>query len=258
MGQRLRSLLSDQLGALRYEPTAKRIRGVIDASTVLDSAQAALVWEPRRVVPEYAVPEADITAEIVLAPGAPTPPPDAPILTPAVTFDAHTSDGERVEIRAGGRILKGLRLRGEELDGYVLLDFTGADTWLEEDEPALGHPRDPFHRVDTRTSSREIVVSRAGQTLARSSRPRLVFETNLPVRYYLPRADVLVPLEASSTRTLCAYKGEASYWTTVVDGERVEDIAWEYLEPLEESIALQGFVAFYDDKVDVMVDGRPL
>ena len=132
-----------------------------------------------------------------------------------------------------------------------MLDFGAFDTWQEEDEIIRGHPRDPYHRVDVRRSTRHLRIELDGQVLAETHRPTLVFETNLATRYYLPREDVQVDLKPSDTTTICAYKGEASYWS--VPGH--EDLVWAYEHPLPDAAGLAGLVAFYDEKVQVTVDG---
>ena len=86
------------------------------------------------------------------------------------------------------------KLDDPELSGYVQVDWQAADRWLEEDEEVVGHPRDPFHRVDVRRSSRHIVVAVEGEVLAESRRALLLFETFLPVRKYFPREDVRMDL----------------------------------------------------------------
>ncbi len=83
----------------------------------------------------------------------------------------------------------------------MILDFGAFDAWYEEDELNVAHPRDPFHRIDVLPSSRQVRLELDGQVLAASSRPVLLFETMLPTRYYLPRADVTAELVPSSTRT---------------------------------------------------------
>jgi hypothetical protein len=57
-----------QMGGLRFQPTAKRIRILADGETVADTTRAVLVWEPRRVTPQYAVPAADLQADLADAP----------------------------------------------------------------------------------------------------------------------------------------------------------------------------------------------
>jgi uncharacterized protein (DUF427 family) len=130
------------------------------------------------------------------------------------------------------------------------------DAWFEEDEEVFTHPRSPYTRVDILPSSRHVRIEIDGVTVAESSSPMLLFETGLPVRYYLPKPHVRLDLlEHTDTRTHCPYKGEAEYWS-VRTGDAVHaDIVWSYPTPLPESERVAGLVAFYDEKVDVYVDG---
>jgi uncharacterized protein (DUF427 family) len=270
MGVRMRDLLGRQLAQLRYEPTARRVRAEVGGAVVVDSERAMLVWEPRRVVPTYAVPVADVRGELAPAPvataaagaepvGFAVPElTSLPVLDPRIPFDVHTTDGEPVEARmAGDRGLPGFRPSDPALAGYVVLDFAAPDRWLEEDEEVAGHPRDPFHRVDVRASSRHVQLSLDGHVLAETFRPRLVFETLLPVRYYLPAEDVSADLRPSGTRTWCPYKGEASYWSVAVGDRVVPDLVWSYRMPLADAGELGGCLAFFDERLDVVVDGVP-
>ena len=94
--------------------------------------------------------------------------------------------------------------------------------------------------------------------LAESTQPVLLFETGLPTRYYLPRDDVRMErLRPSTTRSSCAYKGEATYWSAQLDGRIVEDLAWSYEAPLADAVAVIDRIAFFDERVDVTVDGAP-
>lgn len=250
---------------LRYEPTEKRVRAVSSGHTFADSRRARVVWEPRRIVPTYAVPEDDLNATVraadaghadehpvALAEGGPR------VLDPRTPFAVHSCPGEPVSLTAGGVELAGVgfRLADPDLGGYVVLDYAAFDTWLEEDEPIVGHPRDPFHRIDVRQGSRHVQIEVDGLTVADSSRPRLLFETHLPPRFYLPRDDVRLDLlTPTDTRTTCAYKGHASYWATDVDGKR-RDVAWTYDNPLPDATEIAGCVAFFDEHVDVVLDGE--
>ena len=270
MSARMRDFLSDGLDQLRKEPIAKRIRAVQGDDTVVDTTRAELVWEPRRVVPSYAVPAGDIAGELV--PAAPAAPAgaadqagvwipdvtDRPVLDPTVAFAVHTTPGQVVTVRAGGqdRAAAGFCPADPDLAGYVVLDFGAFDAWYEEDEPNLAHPRDPFHRIDVLPSSRHVRVELDGQLLAESSRPVLLFETMLPTRCYLPREDVRADLIPSSTISYCAYKGRASYWSATVGGRLVPDLAWSYEEPLHEAARVRGLVAFFDERIDLSLDGR--
>ena len=149
----------------------------------------------------------------------------------------------------------GFRAADPALAGYVIVDFDAFDAWYEEDERNVGHPRDPFHRIDIVRSSRHVRVERGGLLLAQSTDPYMLFEPPLPVRYYLPAEDVRTDLLApSDTRTFCAYKGQASYLS--LDDEA--DIAWTYPAPLREAAVVTDRVAFFDERVDMIIDGTPL
>jgi uncharacterized protein (DUF427 family) len=130
------------------------------------------------------------------------------------------------------------------------------DAWFEEDEEVFTHPRDPHTRVDILASSRHVRVSLEGHTIAESASPRLLFETGLPVRYYLPKTHVRMDLlQATETVTHCPYKGSAQAWSVRL-GERLhENLAWSYPTPLLESVKIAGLIAFYNEKVDLDLDG---
>lgn len=244
------SAAMDRLRAdLRYEPTEKRIRADLGGHPVLDTTRALLVWEPRRITPTYAVPRGDLRAE--LSPAAGTQTPDG-LLHPGVPFAAHSTEGEPLTVTAHGQTRVGAAFRAADPDlaRHVVLDFDAFDRWREEDEPLRGHPRDPYHRVDARVSSRHVVIAHRGRTLADTVAATFVYETSLPTRFYVPRRDLVTPLENSRTTTYCPYKGEAGY--LALDGK---DVAWSYRSPLADAAPLADLVAFYDDIMDVTVDG---
>ena len=252
MSTRVRDAVMERLAELRHEPTEKRVRARIGGETVVDSRRALLVWEPRRVVPEYAVPEEDVHAELL--PAEPAKPSDAAVLHPGIPFAAHSTPGQPLDLRAAGetREQAAFRPADEDLAGYVLLAFKAFDGWLEEAEQVASHPRDPYHRVDTRRSDRAVRIEIDGRLVAETTRATFVYETSLPTRFYVPREDVVADLAPSAKRTYCPYKGEASYWS--VDGHN--DFAWTYADPLPDAVALAGLVAFYDERVDVVLDGE--
>jgi uncharacterized protein (DUF427 family) len=267
MSVRMLDSLMGRLPELRHEPARKRVRAVLGERTVVDTRRAVLVWEPLRVVPSYAVPVEEVCGELVPAPAAVSA--SAPdhqriaghaILDPSVPFAAHTAAGEPLSLRVGGRTLEGVafRLADPDLEGHVILDFDAFDAWYEEDERLVAHPRDPFQRIDILPSSREVRIERDGELLAQSSRTLVVLEGSLlPARHYMPREDVRVPLRPSDRRSRCAYKGEASYWRPEANGAGpLPELAWSYEAPLREAAALAGLVAFFDEHVDVIVDGE--
>ena len=269
MSTRMRDLLTSGLGELRHEPTAKRIRAVLDGSTVVDTTRALLVWEPRRIVPSYAVPADDIAAELTSADTAAT---DAagtigahmpelsgrPVLDPSVPFAVHSAEGRAADLKAGEQDRPGAGFYPADpgLAGYVVVDFGSFDAWYEEDERNVAHPRDPFHRIDVLPSSRHVRVEPDGHVLAESSRPAVLFETMLPARYYLPPDDIRVELTPSSTRTWCAYKGQASYWSAAAGDRVVPDLAWAYEQPRHDAAQVRGLIAFFNERLDVIVDGE--
>src|SRR3954451_8068886 len=148
------------------------------------------------------------------------------------------------------RGVEGTRSGDPDLAGLVHVPFDAADRWLEEEEEMLGHARDPFARIDLRSSSRHVRVEKDGQLLAKSTRPVLLFETGLPVRYYLPLEDVVAPVEPSERRSVCPYKGVASYFH--VGGH--EDVAWFYPDPLREMEPIRDLVAFWNERTEITDD----
>ena len=133
------------------------------------------------------------------------------------------------------------------------------DGWFEEDEEVFVHPHDPYKRIDILHSSRHVEVEVNGVKVADTHRPTLLFETGLPTRYYIPkldlRMDLLTPIEHT---TGCAYKGFARYWSLEAGDETFENLAWSYRTPLPECTKIAGLVAFYNEKVDLIVDGERL
>jgi uncharacterized protein (DUF427 family) len=139
-----------------------------------------------------------------------------------------------------------------EVNGHVVVAWDAVDAWYEEDELVEVHPRDPYHRIDTFATSRRITVRVGEAVLADSTRARALYETGLPVRWYLPIADVRTDLlEPSDTVTECAYKGRARHWCARVGGELVPDVAWAYDEAVREGEPVKGLIAFYDERVDI-------
>lgn len=266
MATKISTTMMGLLQDLRYEPTAKRIRAEIDGTTVVDTDRALLVWEPRRITPIFAVPESDLKADLssdgaVQATGKEYPVAlmlDAPpVLDPRTGFSRHTTAGTPLTLTAAGRSLPGAAFRpdDEALSGYVLLDFDSL-AWHEDDEPIIGHPRDPFHRIDIRRSSRPVTISRDGTVLAETTRAELLYETSLPPRIYIPPEDVRLDLlEPSSTRTVCPYKGQASYYS-YAGTNPVPDIAWQYDSRFPDATQIHGLVCFFDERVDVVVAGQ--
>ncbi len=266
MATQLRKLLFSALDDLRIHPVRKWVRASAGDRTVVDSRRVLLVWEPRRVVGSYAVPEEDVAGELVahdVAAGEEHPvslEEGPPVLDPSTAFAVHSTQGRPLSIRTADGDLPGAAFRTEDPDlaGYVVLDWLAFTQWYEEDEPVVAHPHDPFDRIDCLRSSRHIEISHDGVVLADSTRPTLLFETPLPTRFYLPREDVALDLlEPTPTHTLCAYKGRASYWSARVGDTVLPDIAWSYPEPLHDAAPVKDLVAFFTERLDLVIDGEP-
>ncbi len=252
--------LGDHLASLRdrllYQPVSRRIRVSLDGQPIADTVGAALVWEPHRIVPMYAVPEDDITAVLVPVERAPTPDPVPVVLPPLQDFEVHLTDGQSLDVHVGDRVLghAAFRFADGDLGGRVLLDWNPF-TWVEEAVSVMGHPHDAFKRIDVLPSDRHVVVGYDGQVLADSRRATALYETHLPVRWYFPPEDVRMDLLApSESRTVCAYKGVASYLSLV--GEPVAaNLAWTYPDPLHDADEVRDLVCFYSEWTDLEVDG---
>jgi uncharacterized protein (DUF427 family) len=236
--------------ALYIEETPKRVRAAFGGETVADSRRVKMLHETG-YLPVYYFPKEDVRADLLEK-------------SEHTTHCPFKGNASYWNVRVGDRIA------GNAAWGYpeptdtspipadhVAFYWDRMDAWFEEDEEVFVHPHDPYHRVDVLDSSRKVTVRVGGEVVAETQRPKLLFETSLPTRYYIPPEDVrrelLVP---SDTVTGCPYKGDASYYSARVDGERVEDVAWTYPEPRPEAQKVRDHLCFYDEKVEVEVDGE--
>ena len=234
--------------SVRLERSPKRVRALVDGVAVLDSRAAVLVWEHPRY-PTYYLPLTDVSAELVD--------------TGRVEPDPARGAGHVLDLAVTGRALEAAARTYPDsplsaLRDLVRIEWGAMDQWLEEDEPVYVHPRDPYKRVDIVASSRRVRVELDGVTLADSARPRILFETSLIPRYYVPLPDVRTDLlRRSETTSHCPYKGVASWWSVQVGAALHEDLAWTYQAPLPESQKVAGLVCFQDERVDMVLDGEP-
>ncbi len=238
--------MSDQRGQVRVEPSQKRVRAYLGGELVFDTTHPSLVWEVP-YYPAYYIPIADVHAGLVPT-GTVT---HSPSRGDAQHFTVKTATTEAADAAwtyADSPL--------EVIRDLVRFDWAAMDAWFEEDEEIIVHPRDPYTRVDTLASSRHVRVFIDGDLVAESTRPVLLFETGLPVRYYLPQTDLRTELFTPTDKhTSCPYKGTARYWSATVGGTEHPDIVWSYPTPLPESIKVAGMVSFYNEKVDIEVDG---
>jgi uncharacterized protein (DUF427 family) len=141
--------------------------------------------------------------------------------------------------------------------GYLAFYWPRMDHWYEEDEEVFVHPRDPYHRIDVLPSSRHVKVTVNGEVVAETQQPKVLFETGLPPRYYMSSEDIRQEILVGSKKTTqCPYKGVASYYSVEAGGERVEDLVWYYPEPIPEAHRIRGLLCFFNEKVDLEVDGE--
>ncbi|KAI1427634.1 DUF427-domain-containing protein [Xylaria sp. FL1777] len=242
-----RSLLTK--GPVKTLPAApKRVRVRLGGSYVADTTRAVYVWE-HAYYPTYYVPRESIAAGALTYPPRSTE--DGTYALAVLSAGAASTD--RVIV-----------FRTGVLAGLVRVEFGAVDAWFEEDVRVDVHPKDPFKRVDVVFSSRPVRVLVAGTEVARAESCFHLYETGLPVRLYLPATAVRAELlRESETVTACPYKGEANYYDVVVneggDGEqRFKDVIWYYKNPKMECAGIAGCLCFYNEKVDIELDGKLL
>ncbi len=230
---------------IRVEHGRKRVRILLAGELVADTTSPLLVWEIP-YYPTYFIPAADVRAKLV------------PYGTDA---DKLLGDAEVLSVEVpGGATAVGAARRytsspARQIHDAVRFEWNAMSEWLEEDEPVYTHPRDPHTRVDILASSRHVRIEIDGVTVADSASPRILFETGLPPRYYLPLTDVRTELlRPSDSVSHCPYKGTAAYWSVDTGTDVHKDVVWIYRTPLPESQKVAGLAAFYDEKVDVFID----
>jgi uncharacterized protein (DUF427 family) len=256
MALQMTSMLATARRELRQHPVALRVRAESEGTTVVDSYAARLVWEPRRIVSAYAVPVADIAGTLVNPqPVTPDPRTLPPVLSPRQGFEVHGAAGTAYDIQTSAGTLAGAAFVPEDpdLEGYAVLDWDAFTRWFEEGEEVRGHPREPFHSIRCLPSERHVVVEVDGQAVADTRRAVMLLETSLPPRWYIPREDVRMDLlTPSDSHTVCAYKGQASYWSY----RDVEDIVWTYEDPRHEAEPVKDLLSFYAEFADYVIDGE--
>ncbi len=243
--------LDQQFGKRRpeVEPTVRWIRVRFGGQVIADSRQALLLlqYAPDRM-PTYYFPQADVQMET---------------LSPSAEADAagevswrNVQVGDRIAADAAWIALKPPASLAS-LTGYVSFAWHKMDGWFEEEEEVFVHARDPHQRVDVVSSSRHVRIVVNGETIAETRRPFVLFETTLPPRYYIPREDVRMDrLEPTDLKTRCPYKGIASYWNVRTGDRLAQNIVWSYLDPIPECPKIKDLLSFYNEHVDLYVDGQ--
>jgi uncharacterized protein (DUF427 family) len=235
-------------GRVRFEDGAKRVRIYLGGEVIADTIRPKLVWEVP-YYPAYYFPADDVRMEL---------------LTPSGRTERSPSRGDALyfSVKGGDKVVDDAAWQHpdspiEEIRDHVRFDWDAVDGVFEEDEEVFIHPRDPHSRVDILNSSRHVEVFVNDMRIAETHRPTILYETGLPPRYYFPKTDVRLDLlTPTDKRTGCPYKGFAGYWTVEAGGEYHEDLAWSYPTPLPESQKIAGLVAFYNERVDLVVEGE--
>ncbi|KAH8808105.1 hypothetical protein F5884DRAFT_752658 [Xylogone sp. PMI_703] len=227
-------------GPVKQEETPRRVRALFDGVWVVDTIEARHVWE-HKYFPEFWVPVKSVKEGV---------------LTKGEAYDAEKSAFKATVKGQAKSTPRVLIFEKGPLAGYVRFEFKAMDAWFEEDQQIYDHPKNPYTRIDILPSSRKITVKLGGVQIAESSSSMFLFETGLRTRYYLPKTAVEWKyLTKSDTTTKCPYKGLAQYYNIVIDGKEYKDTVWWYEYPIPESQAVAGHVSFYNEKVDIYVDG---
>jgi uncharacterized protein (DUF427 family) len=236
---------------VRLEPNHRRVRALVDGVAVVDTIHSIYLFETGHL-PVYYLPKADVRFDLLEH-------------TDHSSHCPRKGDAEYWSIVVGDRRIENAvwsypsPIEGApDLSHLVAFYWKKVDNWFEEDEEVFVHARDPYKRVDAIASSRHVEIRVNGHTVADTTRPVLLFETGLPTRYYIPKIDVrLDRLRPSVMTTACPYKGTAEYFSVETPGgELVENIAWVYPTPIPQVPTIQNHVAFFDERVDVVVDGE--
>ncbi len=235
-------------GRVHVAPGRKRVRAYVAGIAIADTTRTLYVWE-NSSYPAYYIPRADVRTDLLVP-------------TATTTHSPSGGDAQHFTIKANGEervdaVWQYAQSPIEELRDYLRFDWNAMDAWFEEDEEVYVHPRSPYTRVDILPTSRAVRIEVDGVVLATSTHAHVLHETGLPPRWYFPKVDVRMDLLVPTDRaTQCPYKGTAEYWSARIGDRLEENVAWSYRTPLAESIRVAGMIAFYDERVDVFVDGE--
>jgi uncharacterized protein (DUF427 family) len=242
---------------IAFERSPRRVRVEFNGETVADSSAMQLLFETRHL-PIYYFPRADVRMDLLRA-------------SDHHTYCPYKGTASYWSIVVGDRVSENAVWGYPEpfdevaaIGDYVAFYWDRVDHWFEEDDEIFVHARDPYKRVDVVNSSRPVKVIVGGETVAETIRARLLYETRLPTRYYIPaedvRQDLLIPSEKV---TSCPYKGTARYYSVKIGDQVFPDIVWSYPDPIPECPKIKGYLCFFNEHVDdIFVDGvsvpRPL
>jgi uncharacterized protein (DUF427 family) len=233
-----------------FEDSPRRVRTYFNGVAVGDSTHMKLLLEKKRL-PQYYFPKTDVRLDLLVPTGK-------------ELDDETKGPGTVYDVKVGDRVAEGAAVEyasppegAPDLSGYIVFDWTSMEAWFEEDDQVYKHARDPYKRIDVLQSSRHVQVVIDGVTVADTQRPRLLFETGLPTRYYVPKLDAQMDLlTPTDTHSVCPYKGTASYYSVNVNGKTYDDYVWTYPLPIPECPKIENLLCFYNEKVDIYIDGE--
>lgn len=244
---------SEKNHTLEWIESPKQVRVMFNGQYIANSKNVKILNETGHT-PVYYFPEKDLRMDFLEA-------------TEHSTHCPFKGDASYWSVRVGDQLAENAvwsypdPIEGAKyLAGHYAFYWEKMDAWFEEDEEIYVHPRDPNTRIDTRLSSRAVRVVHDGEMIADTNRPTLLFETGLPVRYYMPKADVRMDLLVpSDTITRCPYKGGAKYYSIKIGDEIHKDLVWYYPTPLPEAVGIKDLVCFYHENIhEFYVDDRRL
>ncbi|KAF2759912.1 DUF427-domain-containing protein [Pseudovirgaria hyperparasitica] len=270
----VRALLRPDAVTPRPQDAKRRVRVVFEGNYICDTNQAIYVWE-HPYYPYFYVPKVDMKWDNLHAQLVETLDCDRP--------GEHWHEGTHVLIdsadiwqvsssKTGKKKFEVIHFRemdcsraGRSLNGYVRLPFGEMDAWYEEESPIFVHPKDPTKRIFVLPSTRPLsfCLQDTRLVLATSTSYYRLIEGDLPVRFYIPMTCIDPSmLRPSKTITKCPYKGDAEYFDVVVNHEgkqhTIKDLIWWYRYPEQEVASIAGYACFYNEKVDVWLDGARL
>ncbi len=208
-----------------------------------------MLFEPGRYPVAY-FPESDVSPHVLERTEHTTEHPD---LGPTSWYSIR-ADEQHIAPR-GAWQHTGLPAHASELQARVAFAWRAMDAFYEEDERILGYAADPYHRIDIRQASRNLVVRHGERIIADTKRPLVLYEFGFAPRWYVPRADIdeaaLAPVKL---QTFCPYKGLCSYYS-IGDARQA---AWFYPDAYPEVRRISNLVSFEPDLVTVLLDGTQL
>jgi len=229
----------------------RNVRVVFGGETIADSKRVKLLRESD-ILPVYYFPAEDVRRDLLLA-------------SDHKAQCSYKGEASYWTARSGAKTAENAvwsylnpSAEATPLKNHFAFEWNRMDKWYEEDEEIYVHPRDPFKRVDALASKRHVRIVVDGITIAETRSPHLLFETNHPVRYYIPQPDVRMELLVpSATKSRCPYKGPASYWSIKLGERLYQDMIWGYLEPIPECPKIKGLLCFFHERgAEIFVDGE--